>query len=270
MRIRAQHAVCEIQPAADSLCQRVGPAEHGKAARRRRIEEHGSAHRQQESRSVSAALTGRGSQVSRCAVPDAYTFAADAHGLSRLRLSRPRHDGLDQYVSMFAPCLLGCPGTHRQHPVSAAPCGYRATAQNGSSRHVLACFDSSSNRRIECRSGLLIRGFGVRVPGGAPVLSWGFIAPGHFLRIRFVPMFAPCLLARTDPAIRALSKTARPASDAGARAAEPRRLVRRRRLGLLDQWSRPFTQVLGGCPEAPIPMPSRSVRPAGDRHSYGG
>jgi hypothetical protein len=155
MRIRAQHAVCET---ADSLRQRVGPAEHGKAVRHRRIEEHGSAHCQQESRSVSAALTRRGSQVSRCAVPDAYTFAAGAHGLSRLRLRRPRHDGLDQCASMFAPCLLGCPGTPRQHPVSAAPCGYRATAQNGSSRHVLALFDISSKRRIECRSGLLIRG----------------------------------------------------------------------------------------------------------------
>ena len=27
-------------------------------------------------------------------------------------------------------------------------------------------------------SGLLIRGFGVRVPGGAPVLTWGFVVPG--------------------------------------------------------------------------------------------
>jgi hypothetical protein len=162
MRIRAQHAVCEMQRAADSLRQRVGPAEHGKVARHRRIEEHGSAHRQQESRSVSAALTGRGSQASRCAVPGAYTFAADAHGLSRLRLRRPRHDGIDQCASMFAPCLLGCPGTPRQHPVSAAPCGYRATAQNGSSRHVLALFDISSKRRIECRSGLLTAGSGFK------------------------------------------------------------------------------------------------------------
>jgi hypothetical protein len=48
------------------------------------------ARRQQESRSVSTSLTGPGSQVSRCAVPDAYTFADDAHGLSRLRLRRPR------------------------------------------------------------------------------------------------------------------------------------------------------------------------------------
>jgi hypothetical protein len=40
-------------------------------------------------------------------------------------------------------------------------------------------------------------------------LAWGFIAPGHFLCVRFVPVVAPWLLARTDPAIRVLSKTAR-------------------------------------------------------------
>ena len=67
-------------------------------------------------------------------------------------------------------------------------------------------------------SGLLIRGFGVQVPGGAPGLTWGFIIPDHFFRVRFVHMFAPCLLGRTDPAIRVLSKTAHPAPDTGARA----------------------------------------------------
>jgi hypothetical protein len=35
----------------------------------------------------------------------------------------------------------------------------RPTGQNGSSRHVLPLFDSRSRRRIECRSGLLIRGY---------------------------------------------------------------------------------------------------------------
>jgi hypothetical protein len=32
----------------------------------------------------------------------------------------PMGIGLDQCPSMFAPCLLGCPGTPRQHPVSPA------------------------------------------------------------------------------------------------------------------------------------------------------
>src|SRR5277367_1727166 len=91
----------------------------------------------------------------------------------------------------------------------------RATGQNGSSRHVLAFFDSSSRRINEQSSGLLIRGFGVQVPGGAPVLTWGFIKTRSSFRVRFVLMFAPCLLGRTDPAIRGLSKTARPAPDSG-------------------------------------------------------
>jgi hypothetical protein len=51
----------------------------------------------------------------------------------------------------------------------------RATGQNDSSRHVLALFDSSSKRINEQSGGLLIRGFGVQVPGGAPVLAWGYI-----------------------------------------------------------------------------------------------
>jgi hypothetical protein len=40
--------------------------------------------------------------------------------------------------------------------------------------------------------------------------------------------------------------------------------------GSLDQWSRPSAPAPGACPESPIPMPSRSVRPAGKRHSHGG
>ncbi len=40
--------------------------------------------------------------------------------------------------------------------------------------------------------------------------------------------------------------------------------------GSLDQWSIPSTRAAGARPESPMPMPSRSVRPAGNRHSYGG
>jgi hypothetical protein len=84
-------------------------------------------------------------------------------------------------------------------------------------------------------------------------------------------MFAPCLLARTDPAIRGLSKTARPVPDAGARAPGPRRLVWPTPAPrLLDQWSRPSVRKPGARPESPIPMPSRSVRHAGKRHRHGG
>ena len=88
-------------------------------------------------------------------------------------------------------------------------------------------------------SGLLIRGFGVQVHGGAPVPTWGFIAPGHFLCSRFVPMFAP-LLGRTDPAIQDLSKTTRPAPDPGAGATRIRPLPPADTdMSWLDHWSRP-------------------------------
>jgi len=71
------------------------------------------ARRQQESRSVSAALAGPGSQITRCAGPSTSTFAGDAHCLARPSLRRLGHSGLDQFASMFArmsryaPALLG-------------------------------------------------------------------------------------------------------------------------------------------------------------------
>jgi hypothetical protein len=154
------------------------------------------------------------SQGSRRAAPDAYTFADDACGLSPLRLrrppsywSRPMHiDVCSMFARMprYAPAVSGIRGESR----------ISATGQNGSSRHGLALLDSSSRRINERRSGLLIRGFGVQVPGGAPVLTWGFIAPGRFFCVRFVSMAAPWLLACTDPAIRGLSKTAQSGADA--------------------------------------------------------
>jgi hypothetical protein len=42
---------------------------------------------------------------------------------------------------------------------------------------------------------LLIRGFGVQVPGGAPVLTWCFCYLFTLVRGRFRAMFAPRLLA---------------------------------------------------------------------------
>jgi hypothetical protein len=61
---------------------------------------------------------------------------------------------------------------------------------------------------VHLSSGLLIRGFGVRVPGGAPVLTWGFTAPGCFLCVRFVHMLDPCSLVSHDRVVAGLSKTA--------------------------------------------------------------
>ena len=151
--------------------------------------------------SLPAGTTKRVSECCRTAVaastsrhPGTCTFADDARSLaweppgsSRQWWSRPMHaDGCSMVARMprYAPAASGIRSTPRMS----------ASRQNGSSRHALALSDSSSERVIEQRSGLLIRGFGVQVPGGAPVLTWGFIAPGHFLCVRFVPVFRPCWL----------------------------------------------------------------------------
>jgi hypothetical protein len=96
----------------------------------------------------------------------------------------------------------------------------RRLAHLGVTRHPLGsmrgrsqvCQRSIAGSGTGCR--LLIRGFGVRVPGGAPVLTWGFTLQ-VILYVPFVPMFAPCSLVSPDSAIRGLSKIARPAPDPG-------------------------------------------------------
>ena len=45
---------------------------------------------------------------------------------------------------------------------------------------------------------LLIRGLGVQVPGGAPVLTWGYIPTGSSREGRSGVMFAPRLLVSLD------------------------------------------------------------------------
>jgi hypothetical protein len=54
-----------------------------------------------------------------------------------------------------------------------------------------------------CSSRLLIRGFGVQVPGGAPVLTWGFTHSGLPREGHFRAMFAPRLLVSPDLVPRA-------------------------------------------------------------------
>jgi len=72
-------------------------------------------------------------------------------------------------------------------------------------------------------------------------IDLGLYDSRSFLCARFVPMFAPCLLARTGPAIRCLSKTARPAPDPGH---APRHRDHWRPADVappsLDHWSRPL------------------------------
>jgi hypothetical protein len=124
---------------------------------------------------VSIAHAGPGPQ----AAPDAYTFTDDAPGpvptapaTSSTQWSRPiRFDVCSMFARMprYGPAPPGIRSATRM----------RATGQNGSSRHVLALHDSSSRRINEHSSGLLIRGFGVQVPGGALVVTWGYTTPGH-------------------------------------------------------------------------------------------
>jgi hypothetical protein len=52
------------------------------------------------------------------------------------------HIGLDLPVSMFAPCSLGRSGRPRQHAASGGPLRIQATAQDSSSRQVLALLDT--------------------------------------------------------------------------------------------------------------------------------
>ena len=119
---------------------------------------------------MSIAHAGPGPQTA----PDASTFAdyaprpvPAASATSSTQWSRPiRSDVCSMFARMprYAPSASGNRSATRM----------RATGQNGSSRHVLTLFVSSSRRINEQSSGLLIRGFGVQVPGGAPVLTWGF------------------------------------------------------------------------------------------------
>jgi len=47
-------------------------------------------------------------------------------------------------------------------------------------------------------SGLLICGFGVQVPGGAPILTWDYTRSGSLREGRFGAMVAPRLLVSRD------------------------------------------------------------------------
>ena len=118
-----------------------------------------------ESRALPAGITNRVvgcypalSGLAHNLAPGTYTNTSDRPPLVGRLPRGPRHSGLDLWPPMVAPWLLGCPGTRRQHPVSAARPGFRRTDKNGSSRHVLALFDSSSRRINEHSSGLLIHG----------------------------------------------------------------------------------------------------------------
>jgi hypothetical protein len=53
--------------------------------------------------------------------------------------------------------------------------------------------DSSADLQVRA-SGLLICGFGVQVPGGAPVLTWAFSIASGVPSVRFGVVFGPWVL----------------------------------------------------------------------------
>ena len=96
----------------------------------------------------------------------------------------------------------------------------------------------------------------LRVRGSSP---WrrtsddlGFYRSRSFFMCPFIPMFAPCLLARTDPAIQACQNGLYRCPVRGVRPGtrRPRRVGVT--VGSLDQWSRPFAQAPGARPESPF------------------
>src|SRR3954449_6012194 len=92
---------------------------------------------------------------------------------------------------MFARMPRYGPAGHGTHVTSARG----VAAQLRMSWH--SC--DSSFQKMPLSSGLLIRGFGVQVPGGAPGLTWGFIAPGHFYLSVLSPwLLRGCSRARTQ------------------------------------------------------------------------
>ena len=111
---------------------------------------------QQGSRTVSATPAGLRARLACTAWRAAIPLPAALRG-----------SGLDLSASMFAPCLLGRPGTGRQDAVLAS-------LRLAGLRYSSACRSipvAQVFKKVPLSSGLLIRGFGVQVPGGAPVLT---------------------------------------------------------------------------------------------------
>jgi hypothetical protein len=99
---------------------------------------------------------------------------------------------------MFARYLSGCRGTTRQRQVLGG--SEIGGVTDETARPALS---GSSRTR---NSGLLIRGFGVQVPDGAPtgnVLTWPYTSFGCHEAARFAVMFAPRLLVSPDLVVRA-------------------------------------------------------------------
>ena len=114
------------------------------------------------------------------------------------------------------------------------------------------------NKRTEQRT------LNPRVRGSSP---WrrtrsdlGFHDSRSFFMCPFCPHVCSAFARVHGPSNPGLVKTGHPAP---APAPAPPR-------SRLDQWSRPSARAPGAHPESPIPMPSRSVKPTGNRRSHDG
>ena len=125
----------------DWLLKSIGQAHHPHLKGNPKCSQVKPEHYQQGSRTVSAALAGLRWQLAYCVPPGIHTFAVDGIASPRHASDALGHGGLDLCIATVAPCLLGCPGTRRQHPVSAARRGYGRPdrmAGSGMYRHHLA------------------------------------------------------------------------------------------------------------------------------------
>ena len=148
---------------------------------------------------MSATVTRPRLRLSRDLTSGIYTITVIAEPLVGRSPRRPRPwwsrpmpaDGCSMVARMprYAPAASG---------IRSAP-RIPATGQNGSSRHVSHRPTPGQHGILEQSSGLLIRGFGVQVPGGAPVLTWGFIAQVvFFVSVLFTWLIRGCSHARTQ------------------------------------------------------------------------
>ena len=114
---------------------------------------HRSERCQDRSRTVSAASARLRWHLKYCVAPGGYTFTRTLD-----------HGGLDLYTPMFAPCLLGCPGTGRQDPVLMS-------LRLAGLRYSSACHSIPATqvfKKVSLSSGLLIPWFMRRISVCAP------------------------------------------------------------------------------------------------------
>jgi hypothetical protein len=159
----------------------------------------------------------------------------------------PWHIGIDQCAPMFAPCLLGCPGTLRQHPVPAVRRRCGRPGQNGSlpARAIISSQQFKEHKRTEKRT------LNPRVRGSSPWRRTRFDLGFYHPRAFFMCPFCPRVCSRED---RAADSRAGRLPAAPSRTADGRRSARDQGRLTSRASAMPATSGLG-----------RRVEPAGRR-----